>query len=143
MHDYIFFSGQIIFDQFDQLQLVVQMDPCFQSLLVFQGKIGSLIGEYPDGFCLAIFPKGHETILHPQQESHDQQLAHNTFCFYIYHLFGSSISVNLIFINKIGLSFSFGVCYNHTRSVMPLAQKFEFFTIPALGADVMEVYKNG
>ena len=143
MHDYIFFSGQIIFDQFDQLQLVVQMDPCFQSLLVFQGKIGSLIGEYPDGFRLAVFPKGYHAVLHTQEKTENHKVGHYMLCFYIYHLFGNSISVNLIFINKIGLSFSFGVCYNHTRSVMPLAQIFEFFTIPALRADVMEVYKNG
>ena len=74
MHDYIFFSGQIIFDQFDQLQLAVQVDPGFQSLLVFLGQIGDLIGEYPDGFRVTIFPKGYKAVLNTQQESEHHQL---------------------------------------------------------------------
>ena len=118
----MFFLIQIIVDQFDQLQLVLQLDAGFQSLLIFLGEIGDLIGEDPDGFRLAILPKGHKAVLNPQQKSENHQLGQNAFYFYSNHLFRPSISVNLFFINKIGLSFSFGVCYNHTRSVMPLAQ---------------------
>ena len=143
MHDYIFFSGQIIFDQFDQLKFVVKMDAGFQTLLVFRRQVGDCVGEDPDGVLLSVFPEGDVTLLHTQQESENQKVGHYMLYFYIYHLFGNSISVNLYFINKIGLSFFFGVCYNHTRSVMPIARIFEIFTIPAYGADVMEVYQNG
>ena len=73
------FSGQVILDQFDQLQPVIQVNSGLQSLLIFQGQIGCLIGEYPDGIGLSVLPKGDETILHTQQESHDHQLAHHTF----------------------------------------------------------------
>ena len=119
MHDYIFFSGQVILDQLEELQFAVQMDALFKGFLIFGGQIGDLVGEYPDGIVLTIFPQGHKAILHTQQESQNHQMGHYMLYFYIYHLFGNSISVNLFFINKIGLSFFFGVCYNHTRSVMP------------------------
>ena len=119
MHDYIFFSGQIIFNEFDQLELVIKMNARFQPSLVFRGQVGDRVGKYPDGIYLSVFPEGNISLLHTQQESENQKVGHDMLCFYIYHLFGNSISVNLYFINKIGLSFFFGVCYNHTRSVMP------------------------
>ena len=122
MHDYIFFSGQIIFNESNQFQLAVKMDTGFQGFLIIGRQIGDRIGEDPNGFRLSVLPEGYHTVLYPQQKTKNRKTGHYMLYFYNYHLFGGSISVNLIFINKIGLSFSFGVCYNHMRSVMPIAQ---------------------
>ena len=144
MHDSFFLSGEIIFNQLEQLKLIVQVDTLFKCLSIGRGKVAGGIGEYADGIRGAVFPQGYIAILNTQQESKDQAHGKKLFCFYIYHLFRDSISVNLYFIKKLGLSFSFGVCYNHMRSVMPYGGLIEIiFTIPAFLADVMEVYHNG
>ena len=144
MHDSFFLSGEIIFDQLNQLQFAVQVDALFKSMAICGGKIAGRIGEYANGFGFTIFPQGYVAILDPQKKSEDQTGGKKLFCFYIYHLFRDSVSVNLYFIKKLGLSFSFGVCYNHMRIVMPYGILFEIFLPYRLFlADVMEVYHNG
>ena len=72
MHDYIFFSGQIIFNEFDQLKLVVKMDAGFQTLLVFRRQVGDCVGEYPDGVGFAVFPQGDIAIMNTKQKPKEQ-----------------------------------------------------------------------
>ena len=88
------------------------MDPFFQCLLVSCRKKSGLIWENFRRFGFAIFPQRYISVTDPQNKTENKGNIQMPDLFQIHRLHGSSISGNLMFINNLGLSFSFGVCYN-------------------------------
>ena len=96
----------------DQIRFIFQNDPFFKSFPVMGRKHFCPVRKYTQGIWVAVFPKGDVSIPDSKKETQEDQGKNGGGFCHIYRLHGPSISSNLKFIKNLGLSFSFGVCYN-------------------------------